>query len=62
MRHPHVALLMAVCSGPRRSDMFLAMEPLQVGSLYSMIHKDHRKFSHLESIGIMSDITGGKEF
>lgn len=60
MHHPHLALLMAVCSGPCLKDMFLALEPLQTGSLYAMLHYDHRKFSHSEAVGILSDITGGK--
>jgi hypothetical protein len=41
--------------------MFLAMEVLQNGSLYSMLHVQRRKFSQSEAVGILSDITSGKE-
>ena len=60
MRHPQLTLLMAVCCGPRQQDMFLALEPLQAGSLYKLMHKDHRRFSRLQAVGIVGDITRGE--
>lgn len=60
MRHPQLVLLMAVCMGPRQQDMFMAVEALQTGCLYSMLHKQHRKFSQSEAVGMLSDITSGK--
>ncbi len=60
LRHPHIALLMAVCSGPCREDMFIALEPLHTSSLYTMMHKEHRKFSHSQAVSMLSDITRGR--
>lgn len=51
---------MAVCTGPCKEHMFLALEPLQTGSLHHQLHKDHKKFSRHQIMVILSDITGGK--
>lgn len=59
LRHPNVMLLMAKCCGPRQQDMFLALEPLQTGSLYQLLHREQGRLSRLEAVGLVSDITRG---
>ena len=61
MRHPHMVLLMGKCSGPLQKDMFMVLEPLQPLSLYNILHKEHGRFSLLEAVGILCDVTSGME-
>ena len=62
MRHPSIILLMAVSCGPTKTDMLLAMEPVQtgVGSLYEQLHQQQVKFSSLEVADLIYDVASGK--
>ena len=52
---------MAVCCGPSKADMFLAMEPVQGASLYSQMHQQRiMKFSSLEAADVIYDVASGK--
>lgn len=60
MRHPNIILLMAVSCGPTKADMLLAMEPVQVASLYEQLHQQQIKFSSLEAADLIYDAASGK--
>ena len=53
-------LLMAVSCGPTKSDMLLAMEPVQGASLYQKMHEQGVKFSSKEAVNIVYDVANGK--
>ena len=61
IRHPNIVLLMAVCCGPTKADMFLAMEPLQTTSLYEQLHGQQMELSSLEAADIVYDVTSGEQ-
>ena len=60
MRHPNIVLLMAVCCGPTKADMLLAMEPVQLASLFEQLHKQQIKLSSLEAADIIYDVASGE--
>ena len=62
IRHPNIVLLMAVCCGPTKADMFLAMEPLQTASLYEQLHGQQIELSTLEAADIVYDVTSGEQY
>ena len=51
---------MAVCCGPTKTDMLLAMEPVQGASLYEQMHCQQMTFSSLEAADVIYDVTSGK--
>ena len=61
MRHPNIILLMAVCCGPTKADMFLAMEPVQMTSLYEQLHGQEIAFSSLEAADVVYDVASGEQ-
>ena len=62
MRHPNIILLMAVCCGPTKANMFLAMEPVQRMSLYEQLHGQEIEFSSLEAADVIYDVASGEQY
>lgn len=60
LRHPNIALLLAVCCGPAKADMFLALEPLIPSSLHHQIHKEHQTLSYKEIANTMTGVASGE--
>ena len=39
LRHPNILLLMATCCGPTKHDLLLVVEPVEVYSLFQLLHR-----------------------
>lgn len=62
LRHPNILLLMATCSGPMKHDLLLVVEPVQIHSLFQLLHEtEHTNMFWQMKVDIACALAKGKE-
>ena len=60
LRHPNIVLIMAVCCGPTVSDILLVLEPVVLGSLFTLLHRSEKKLTSREKVAVLCDVLDGE--
>lgn len=61
LRHPNILLLMATCCGPAKQDLFLLTEPVQIFSLFQLLHQFGDRL-HSQRLSIALGIAKGLRY
>lgn len=59
LRHPNIVLIMAVCCGPTKNDMLIVLEPIVLGSLFTLLHCSDKKLTNHEKVSVLCDVLDG---
>lgn len=59
LRHPNIVLIMAVCCGPTVNDILVVLEPVVLGSLFTLLHRSDKKLTNHEKLSILCDTLDG---
>ncbi|EDO34965.1 predicted protein [Nematostella vectensis] len=62
IRHPRIANLLAVGTGPVAEQMCLVLECFKIGSLHFVLHETSKEISLPDRVAIFCDVSEGLEF
>ena len=60
LRHPNIVLIMAVCCGPSIKDILIVLEPIMLGSLFTLLHHSDKKLTDHEKVSVLCDTLDGE--
>lgn len=50
---------MAVCCGPTTDDILMVLEPVVLGSLFTLLHHSDKKLTDHEKVSVLCDVLDG---